>query len=219
MSTSPSLCEDPQRLAHRRAADAGLVGQVRLGQAGAGSLLAHDDPLGEPVRDRPREQLVLGRMGRFVVEGEGGGLIEHASRDVLCVVYRTLTLASPFEGVTVKARSPLVLFVLVRARRRRRCGGRTRRPHVAPHRGRDAEARRLDHDRAHRGLAVVRQDERLPERVDLARRADHGAALHRHRRRQEREAVARDELHAVGGRQDVHVQAPSRASSSRTASR
>ena len=34
-----------------------------------------------------------------------------------------------------------------------------------------AEARRQHHDRAHRGLDVVRQDQRVPERVDL----DHGA--------------------------------------------
>ena len=56
-----------------------------------------------------------------------------------------------------------------------------------PKRGGDAHE-----SRAHRGLAVVRQDERLPERVDLADSADQRAALHVHAGRQGRQAVAGD---------------------------
>ena len=54
---------------------------------------------------------------------------------------------------------------------------------------------------------VVRSHERLPERVDLAGRADHGAAVHEHHRRQEPAAMACDQLHGLERRQDLHVQA------------
>ena len=74
----------------------------------------------------------------------------------------------------------------------------------------DPEARRLDHDRAHRGLAVVRQDERLPERVDLAAEQIMEPLYTADQGRQDAQAVARHELHEVQGRQDLHLQAASR---------
>ena len=70
---------------------------------------------------------------------------------------------------------------------------------------RRAAARRQHHRRLVGGAAVDGQGERLRQRVDLGARADHGAALHRQPRRQEREAVARDVLHPLARQDDVHV--------------
>ena len=77
--------------------------------------------------------------------------------------------------------------------------------HVARHQR--AGARRQPGLRQPAGRPVDGRVHRLRQQLDLDPRADHPAALHRDHERQGRHAVARDRLHRVVGREDLHLHA------------
>ncbi len=222
ISTRPSAREDPQRLAHRRAADAGELwrASARSSRAPGASSPAMIRCASQSATARESSLCSAGRP--VAVGGREGGIGRSQWLDpaaaVCCIQTFPLSPSSP-EGDTVTVRKSS-LFVAARRHGSARQHGRV--ALGAGHARTDAdhaEARRLDHDRPHRGLAVVRQDERLPERVDLAHRADQRDALHGRQRRQD--ARCRGSRRATRSRRTARRTRSSsaRASSSRTASR